>query len=109
MTDPITPTPVEGTVTASAKSEVASTVLRDVAIVAAAFPILVKLAGARDLNGLLHWLQSSDGATVLAIVVPIALTAWRGRRSWLRKWRFIRVSFNAPDEVIAVVPPKPIV
>ncbi len=81
---------------------VAGTVLRDIAIVAAAFPILVKLIGARDLTGLLQWLQSSDGATVVAIVVPLALTAWRSLRSKTRKDELVTVATSASDRVAIV-------
>ena len=99
MTDTVD-TPI--VVNPNATPDVAKTVLRDVAIVAAAFPILVKLIGARDLNGLLHWLQSSDGATVLAIVVPALLAAWRGRSTLFRKRILVTVAESASNSVAVV-------
>jgi len=89
-------------VNASSAPDVTKTVLRDIAIVAAAFPILVKLIGARDLNGLLHWLQSSDGATVMAVVVPAALSAWRGWQTRRRKEALVTVAQAAPNSVAIV-------
>lgn len=86
----------------NATPDVAKTVMRDIAIVAAAFPILVKLIGARDLNGLLHWLQSSDGATVLAIVVPAVLSAWRGWQTRQRKAALVTVAEAAPNSVAII-------
>lgn len=82
--------------------DVTKTVLHDVAIVAAAFPILVKLVGARDLTGLLQWLQSSDGATVLAIIVPAVLAAWRGWRTRQRKAALVTMAQAAPNNVAIV-------
>lgn len=86
---------------------VANTILRDIAIVAAAFPILVKLIGAKDLTGLLQWLQSSDGATFVAIVLPLALTAWRTLRSLGIKAQTVAIAEQAPDSVAVVTRPSP--
>lgn len=94
MTDTVD-TPI--VVNPSVVPDVTGTVLRDVAIVLAAFPIVVKLVGARDLTGLLQWLQSSDGATVLAIIVPAALTAWRSRKTIFRKRILVEVTEAAPN------------
>ena len=91
----------------SAVPVVANTVARDIAIVAAAFPIVVKLIGARDLNGLLHWMQSSEGATVLAIVVPVVLTWWRTHRNLRAKADAVTVAQSAPDSVAVVTQPSP--
>jgi len=91
----------------SAVPVVANTVVRDIAIVAAAFPILVKLIGARDLTGILQWLQSSDGATVLAIVVPVVLTWWRTRRNLRAKAEAVTVAESAPNSVAIVTQPSP--
>lgn len=103
MTD--TPAPI--VVNPSAIPVIANTVVRDIAIVAAALPILVKLVGARDLNGILHWLQSSDGATVLAIVVPLALTAWRSRRSLRIKAETVAIAEKVSDRIAIVTRPSP--
>lgn len=86
---------------------IANTVVRDIAIVAAAFPIVVKLIGARDLNGILHWLQSSDGATVLAIVVPLVLTAWRSRRSLRSLADKVTMGRNVDDSIAIVTESSP--
>lgn len=99
MTEPVE-TPI--VVTPSTTADMTGTVVRDIAIVAAAFPILLKLIGARDLNGILHWLQSSDGATVLAIVVPAALTTWRAWRTRVRKAELVTVASAAPNSVAVV-------
>lgn len=99
MTDTVQ-TPI--VVNPSTVPDVTGTVLRDIAIVAAAFPIVVKLVGARDLTGLLHWLQSSDGATVLAVVVPAVLTAWRAWRNRVRKAELVAVTEAAPNTVAIV-------
>lgn len=84
--------------------DITGTVLRDIGIVLAAFPIVVKLVGARDLTGLLHWLQSSDGATVLAVVVPAAVTAWRAWKTRSRKAALVTVAEAAPNTVAIVKP-----
>jgi len=89
-------------VTSSTTADVTGTIVRDIAIVAAAFPIIVQLVGARDLNGILHWLQSSDGATVLAIIVPAALTVWRAWRTRVRKAELVTVASAAPNSVAIV-------
>lgn len=91
----------------SAVPVVANTVVRDILIVVAAFPIIVKLVGARDLTGILQWLQSSDGATVLAIVVPAVLTWLRTRRNLRAKADAVAVARVAPDNVAVVTEPAP--
>lgn len=104
MTDTVQ-TPI--VVNPSTVPDVTGTILRDIAIVAAAFPIVVKLVGARDLTGLLQWLQSSDGATVLAIVVPAALTAWRAWRNRVRKVELVTVT-SAVSNDIGIVKGTPV-
>lgn len=64
---------------------VAGTLVRDVLVVVAALPILIKLIGARDLNSILHWLQSSDGATFIAVVAPLIASGWRAWSSYRTK------------------------
>lgn len=68
---------------------VAGTMTRDVLVVLAALPILVKLIGARDLTAILHWLQSSDGATFLAIVLPVLASGWRAWWSYRKEQRLL--------------------
>ena len=86
---------------------IANTVLRDIAIVVAAYPILTKLIGAGDINGILHFLQSSQGATVLAVVVPVLLTAWRSRRALWIKAQTVFLAHRVSDRVAIVTAPTP--
>lgn len=99
MTDTVQ-TPI--VVNPSTVPDVTGTVLRDIAIVAAAFPIVVKLVGARDLTGLLQWLQSSDGATVMAIVLPLIVSGWRAWQNRARKTALVTVAEAAPNTVAIV-------
>jgi len=82
------------------------TILRDILVIAAALPILVKLIGARDLRGIIDWLGSSDGATVLAIVVPVVVSGWRAWRSAKQKAKLVTVAEAAPNSV-AIVRARP--
>ncbi len=100
-------TPAPMIVNPSAVPEAAGTVARDALIVVAAFPIIVKLVGARDLSGLLSWLQSSDGATFLAIVAPILLAAWRSRRSIKARAALVTIARKVDDSVAIVTGPTP--
>lgn len=78
------------------------TILRDILVIAAALPILVKLIGSRDLRGIIDWIGSSDGATVIAIVVPLLVSGWRAWRSTKQKAKFVTVAAAAPDSVAVV-------
>ena len=91
----------------SAVPVVGGVVLRDLMVIIAALPILLKLIGAHDLTAILQWLQSSDGATFLAVIVPIAVTAWRARRSVLSKAETVVIARSAPDSVAVVTEPSP--
>ncbi len=99
------PTPI--TVNPSTIPDATGTVVRDLLVIAAAFPILVKLIGARDLTGLLHWLQSSEGATVLAILLPILASGWRAWLATRKKATLVTVASAAPDSVAVVAQPAP--
>lgn len=89
-------------VSPSTVPEVAGTAVRDILVIAAAIPLVVKLIGARDLTGLLQWLQSSDGATVLAVVLPLAVSGWRAWRAGRQQQKFVTVARAAPDQVSVV-------
>jgi hypothetical protein len=102
MTDPV-PTPV--IVNPSQVPDATGSLGRDVLVIAAALPIIVKLIGARDLSGLLHWLQSSDGATVLAIVLPVAVSGWRAWLATRKKATLVAVADGASDRVAIVERP----
>lgn len=78
------------------------TILRDILVIVAALPILVKLIGARDLRGILDWLASNDGATVLAIIVPLAVSGWRAWRATKQKAKLVTVAEAAPNSVAVV-------
>lgn len=80
---------------------VASTMARDALVIAAAVPILVKLIGARDLTAILQWLQSSEGATFLAVVLPLVVSGWR---AWL-SLRTKRALLASPPPVTQGVEP----
>lgn len=99
MTDTV-PTPV--VVNASTVPDATGSLVRDVLVIAAAMPILVKLIGARDLTGLLQWLQSSDGATVLAIVLPLAVSGWRAWLAARKKATLVTVAESASNAVAVV-------
>lgn len=99
------PTPI--VVTPSTNTAAAGTFLRDILIVVAAFPILAKLIGARDIRGLLDWIGSNDGALVIAIVAPLVATMWRSILSKRRKAEFVTVAREVSDEV-AIVQEKPV-
>lgn len=91
MTDQIKPGPAMG-----------GTAVRDVLVILAALPILVKLVGARDLTAILQYLQSSDGATFLAIVLPILASGWRAWWSYRKEQRLLE---SAPPALTAPVEP----
>lgn len=91
----------------SAVPVVAGVVTRDILIVVAALPILVKLVGARDLTAILQWLQSSDGATFLAIVVPVLVSAWRTTLSLRRKREIVEIGMNPDNKGVIVGPALP--
>lgn len=92
-------------VNASAVPAAAGTVVRDILVMLAALPILTKLIGARDLTAILQWLQSSDGAAFLAVVVPIAVSAWRAWRSVKEQREKVALASAAPDSVAVVANP----
>lgn len=91
----------------SAVPVVAGTLSRDVLIVLAALPILIKLIGARDLTGILQYLQSSDGATLLSVIVPAVVLWWRSRRSLKQQAKLVTVAREVPDSVAVVTDPIP--
>jgi len=78
------------------------TILRDMLVIVAALPILVKLIGARDLRGILDWLASNDGATVLAVIVPLAVSGWRAWRATKQKTKLVTLAEAAPDSMAVV-------
>lgn len=104
MTDtPATPEVVNP----SAVPPVAKSVLSDLLVVTAAFPIIVKLLGAHDLTKLLQWMQSADGAAFLAVVLPILASGWRAR-SRVKRWaKAIHWAREAPNSVVVVKEPTP--
>ena len=63
----------------------AGTAVRDLLVILAALPILIKLIGARDLTSILQYLQSSEGATFLAVLLPILASGWRAYASYRTK------------------------
>ena len=81
---------------------VAGTMTRDFLIVLAALPILVKLIGARDLTALLQWLQSSEGATFLAIILPIVASGWRAWWSYRKEQKLLEAT--PPSQAAPVEP-----
>lgn len=99
MTETV-PTPV--VVNPSPVGDITGSLVRDFVVVLAALPILVKMIGARDLTGLLHWVQSSDGALVLAIVLPIVASGWRALLARSKKATLVTVAEAAPDSVAQV-------
>jgi len=76
---------------------------KDALVVIAFFPILLRAIGARDATTVLNWLQSSDGATFLAIAVPAAISFWRARHAKQKKQTLLDV---ATGKVAAVVATK---
>jgi hypothetical protein len=94
-------------VNTSAVPDATGSTVRDLVVVLAAFPILLKLIGARDASAILAWLQSSEGATFLAIVVPIAVSGWRAFLAMRRKAKLVDAAKAYPDEVKLVGPNPP--
>jgi len=95
------PTPI--VVNASAAPAIAGTLARDVLVIAAALPILIKLIGAHDLTAILQWLQSSDGATFLAIALPILASGWRALLSLRAKQTTAQIADHVDDSIAVVV------
>jgi len=91
----------------SAVPAVAGTLIRDLVVILAAIPIVVRLIGARDLRGLLDWMQSSDGALVVTIVAPLIASGWRAWRAKRKKAELVTVARAAPDSVAIVTAPTP--
>ncbi len=99
MTEPVdTPIVVNPSTTAAAGGSLA----RDLLVIAAAVPIVIKLIGAHDLTGLLQSLQSSDGATVLTILLPIAASGWRAWRANRVKDEKVTMATVVPDAVAVI-------
>lgn len=82
-------------------------VLRDILVIVAAIPIVVSLIGAHDLSGLLQWVRSSDGATVLAILLPIVASGWRAVMAARRKGKTVTYARSASDSVVIVAEKNP--
>jgi hypothetical protein len=99
MTDTV-PTPV--VVNPSQVPDAIGSLVRDVMVIAAALPIVVKLVGARDLTGLLQWLQSSDGATAMAVALAMAASGWRAWLAMRKKATLVTVAESARDDVAVV-------
>jgi hypothetical protein len=103
MTEATTPIVVNP----SAVPVVAGTLGRDALVVLTALPILIKLIGARDLTGVLQYLQSSDGATLVSIVVPAVVLWWRSRRSVKEQAKLVTVAREVSDDVAVVTGATP--
>lgn len=103
MTD--TPEPI--VINPSAVPDVIGTIVRDIAIATAAFPVIAKLVGAHDIAGLVAWLSSDAAKPLIALVVAIGLTAWRARKAFLRKAKLVIVGRAAPDSVATVTEATP--
>jgi hypothetical protein len=109
MTDD-TPPAQQGTgeqVNPSAVPPATKSVLLDVMIVATFFPIVSKLIGKGDVVGIINALQTSEGAAFLAVVVPIAATAWRARLRVLRWAKAMTWAREAPNSLVVVKEPSP--
>lgn len=98
MADPTTPDVISPSVLPAA----GGAVLRDLLVIIAAIPIVVSLIGAHDLTGLLAWVRSSDGATVLAILLPIVASGWRAVMAARRKSKTVTYARSASDDVVIV-------
>lgn len=98
------PTPI--VVNPNTVPAVGGTIVRDVLVVLVTLPILIKAIGAHDLTAILQYLQSSDGATFLAIVVPIAVSGWRALLSLRTKREMATIAEHVPDSIAVVVGSK---
>lgn len=88
-----------------AKDQIA-TATRDVALILAALPALIALLGKRDVIGIVNYLASAEGSTVLGAIVAAGVLVWRQFIARQKKAELVAVATAAPDQV-AVVEPKP--
>lgn len=88
-----------------AKDQIA-TATRDVALLLAALPALIALLGKRDVIGIVNYLASAEGSTVLGMIVAAAVVGWRQLLARKKKAELVTVAASAPDQV-AVVAEKP--
>lgn len=88
-----------------AKDQIA-TATRDVALLLAALPALIALLGKRDVIGIVNYLASAEGSTVLGMIVAAGVVAWRQIIARRKKTELVTVAEAAPNRV-AVVEQKP--
>lgn len=88
-----------------AKDQIA-TATRDVALLLAALPALIALLGKRDVIGIVNYLASAEGSTVLGMLVAAGVVAWRQIIARRKKAELVTVAEAAPNRV-AVVEAKP--
>lgn len=88
-----------------AKDQIA-TATRDIALLLAALPALIALLGKRDVIGIVNYLASAEGSTVLGMIVAAGVVAWRQVIARRKKAELVTVAEAAPNKV-AVVEEKP--
>lgn len=93
-------------VNASPAKDQIATATRDVALLLAALPALIALLGKRDVIGIVNYLASAEGSTVLGMIVAAGVVGWRQWLARRKKAQLVTVAASAPDRV-AIVKDKP--
>lgn len=84
-----------------AKDQIA-TATRDAALLLAALPALIALLGKRDVIGIVNYLASAEGSTVLGMIVAAGVVAWRQIIARRKKAELVTVAEAAPNRVAVV-------
>lgn len=84
-----------------AKDQIA-TATRDVALLLAALPALIALLGKRDVIGIVNYLASAEGSTVLGMIVAAVVVGWRQILARKKKAELVTVARDASDRVAVV-------
>lgn len=84
-----------------AKDQIA-TATRDVALLLAALPALIALLGKRDVIGIVNYLASAEGSTVLGMIVAAGVVAWRQNHARRKKAELVTVAASASDQVAVI-------
>lgn len=83
-------------------AEQAASLTRDILVWIAVLPGLLAILGTRDVVKIIIWLQSTEGATALGLVVLGAMTLWRQIVTRRAKAKLVTVAQAAPDSVAVI-------
>lgn len=85
----------------SAGAQVGSMV-RDLALILSAVPVILGILGKRDFTALVKYLASDDFAPVAGVLVSLAVIAWRQWNARHTKARLVAAARAEPGSVIVI-------